>query len=204
MVTSQAKKQYHKLCMYAAKELAFVWTAQQKLAAVLMMACCNWHANRRHTCQVNEVKAAMRSYASHIVEAIHNDSQDAVRSATPLIHLGLSNRPVALPYLHNIQHILRASYLDLQQAHVLLSLDAFSGLQQQQKFHEAPVHVAVFASYLVAIYATFSIPDEQAALRSCKQHAHPAQPLLACLLLLSQRFLVPRLQLTLQLTCVVP
>ena len=67
-----------------------------------------------HTCQVNEVEAAMCPDASHIVQAIHNHGQHAVGAAAPLVHLGLSNRAVALTQLHHFQHILCACHLDLQ------------------------------------------------------------------------------------------
>jgi len=55
--------------------------------------------------------------ASHIVEAVHDDSQYTVGAAAALIHLGFCNRPVALPNLHNIQHILSASNFDLRNTH---------------------------------------------------------------------------------------
>ena len=54
---------------------------------------------------------------SHIVQAIHNDSQYTVGAAAALVHLGLCNRPVALPNVHDIQHILGASNFDLRSTH---------------------------------------------------------------------------------------
>lgn len=48
------------------------------------------------------MQAAMRPDACHIVEPIHNDGQYAVGATAALIHFGLCNRPIALPYLHDI------------------------------------------------------------------------------------------------------
>lgn len=59
----------------------------------------------------------MGSDASHVVEAVHNDSQYTVGTAAALIHLGLCNRPVTLPNLHDVQHILGASNFDLHNTH---------------------------------------------------------------------------------------
>ena len=66
----------------------------------------------------------MCSDASHIVQPIDNDGQDAVGSTAPFIHLGFSNRSVALPDLHDIQDILGAGDLDLQTrlVHMIASL----------------------------------------------------------------------------------
>ena len=59
--------------------------------------------------------------ASHIVQPVYNDGQNAVGAATALIHFGLSYRSVALADVHDIQHILGASYLDLRSANKLES-----------------------------------------------------------------------------------
>ena len=44
----------------------------------------------------------MRSDASYVVQPVYNDGQDAVRTATALVHLSLSDRSVALANLHDI------------------------------------------------------------------------------------------------------
>ena len=76
--------------------------------------------------------------ASHIVEAVHNDSQDTVGAAAALVHLGLCNRPVALPNLHDIQHILGASNFDLRNTRAHSAAPAL-GLYRPRSFSDAPL-----------------------------------------------------------------
>ena len=75
--------------------------------------------------------------ACHIVEAIHNDSQYTVGAAAALVHLGLCNRPVALPNLHDVQHILSASNFDLRNTHAHSAAPAL-GLYRSGTFCDAP------------------------------------------------------------------
>ncbi len=79
----------------------------------------------------------MGSDACHIVEAIHNDSQYTVGAAAALVHLGLCNRPVALPNLHDVQHILSASNFDLRNTHAHSAAPAL-GLYRSGTFCDAP------------------------------------------------------------------
>lgn len=89
-------------------------------------------ASENCTCQINEVEAAVCSDARHIVQAVHNDSQHTVGPAAALVHFGLCNRAVALAQLHDLQHVLCAGHLNLQEC--MLSMTKRSVIQLLQRF----------------------------------------------------------------------
>ncbi len=69
--------------------------------------------------EVDEVQAAVRAQAGHVVDAVHDDGEHRVAAAAARVHLGLCDRAVARAQRHHRQHLLAARHRHLPRARAL-------------------------------------------------------------------------------------